>query len=86
VLTEGSSSSAPSGKPRYAYPESAAQSLLATCKKRGSGSYCACVVRAYQDNIPYSDYKAILLGGISATRTSLRNWQAFETQSSSCKL
>jgi hypothetical protein len=84
VLTEGSSG--PSGKARYAYPEAARKSLLNACAKRGSSSYCGCVLRAYQDTVPYSDYSAILQGGITATRTSLQHYQAFQAQSSHCQL
>ncbi|HST24916.1 MAG TPA: hypothetical protein VLJ76_02910 [Gaiellaceae bacterium] len=83
LLTRGSGGS---GKLAYPYPESAKSLLLSACMKKGNSGYCGCVVRAYQNTIPYDTYKAILLGGVTATSTSFARWSAFQTQSAHCQL
>ena len=87
LATQGSGSgSSSSGPLKYPYPANAKKDLLSACTKRGSNSYCACVIRAYQNTIPYGTYQAILNGGIGATTSSLQRWQAFQSASSHCHL
>ena len=75
-----------SGAIKYPYPKSAKATLLSACMKKGNSGYCGCVVRAYQNTIPYDTYKAILLGGITATPTSMARWAAFQSASSNCQI
>lgn len=81
LLTQDSSSG--SGG-RYAYPKTAQQTILSTCRKRSSGGYCACQLRAFQNTIPYPAYQTILSGGVGATLTTQTYWQAFQTESAGC--
>ena len=82
ILTEDSSSG--SGTVRYAYPKSAQDAILSACRKRSSGGYCACQLRAFQNTIPYTAYQTILSGGVGATVRTQALWQTYQAQSAGC--
>ena len=64
VVVFGDDSSGPSGPPRFAYPKAAAAQLLSACENRSSHATCACILRAYQDTMPYTAYRSITHGGV----------------------
>jgi hypothetical protein len=50
------------GGARYAWPEPERERWMASCESYAPASVCGCVLRAYEENIPYDDAVAFQEG------------------------
>ena len=80
LLTEGSGST--QSAPRHVYPKAVTDQFMTACLVRGRRNTCLCVLRAYQDTMPYTTYKAIARQGVRFNTRAI--FQVFQERSSHC--
>lgn len=74
----GSSQSAP----RHVYPKAVTDQFMAACMVHGKRNTCVCVLRAYQDTMPYTTYTAIARQGVRFNTRAI--FQVFQERSTHC--